>query len=183
MYFRIQLLLSIQCSAHVWDLSMHYIQLSKYTVILLTKTNMSISSRGYGLVITYIYISLVSAQTSTAINPTTVEGRARRNYTWTHIIGMWFRTTLSWRMATWQRARQGELSCLHTPIPELCNAKECYSNGCIDSESWTFSFHHKGYKIEHHLHLFIQSSMYQSLHIIRQTQRERIAHIRCHRNS
>ena len=27
-----------------------------------------------------------------------------------------------WRMETWQRARQGELSCLHTPIPELCNA-------------------------------------------------------------
>ena len=26
-----------------------------------------------------------------------------------------------WRMETWQRARQGE-SCLHTPIPELCNA-------------------------------------------------------------
>ena len=25
-------------------------------------------------------------------------------------------------MGTWQRARQGELSCLHTPIPELCNA-------------------------------------------------------------
>ena len=25
-------------------------------------------------------------------------------------------------METWQRARQGELSCLHTPIPELCNA-------------------------------------------------------------
>ena len=27
-----------------------------------------------------------------------------------------------WRMETQQRARQGELSCLHTPIPELCNA-------------------------------------------------------------
>ena len=27
-----------------------------------------------------------------------------------------------WRMETWQRAHQGELSCLHTPIPELCNA-------------------------------------------------------------
>ena len=27
-----------------------------------------------------------------------------------------------WRMKTWQRARQGELSCLHTPISELCNA-------------------------------------------------------------
>ena len=25
-------------------------------------------------------------------------------------------------METWQRARQGELSCLHTPISELCNA-------------------------------------------------------------
>ena len=27
-----------------------------------------------------------------------------------------------WRMETWQRARQGELSCFHMPIPELCNA-------------------------------------------------------------
>ena len=27
-----------------------------------------------------------------------------------------------WRMETWQRAHQGELSCLHTPILELCNA-------------------------------------------------------------
>ena len=27
-----------------------------------------------------------------------------------------------WRMETWQRARQGELSYLYTPIPELCNA-------------------------------------------------------------
>ena len=27
-----------------------------------------------------------------------------------------------WRMEARQRARQGELSCLHTPIPELCNA-------------------------------------------------------------
>ena len=27
-----------------------------------------------------------------------------------------------WRMETWQRACQGELSCLHTLIPELCNA-------------------------------------------------------------
>ena len=37
-----------------------------------------------------------------------------------------FRTALhnkaDWRMATWQRARQGELPCLHTPIPGLCNA-------------------------------------------------------------
>ena len=39
-----------------------------------------------------------------------------------HVFRMAFHNEGDWRMETWQRARQGELSCLHTPIPELCNA-------------------------------------------------------------
>ena len=39
-----------------------------------------------------------------------------------HVFRMALHNEGDWRMKTWQRARQGELSCLHTPIPELCNA-------------------------------------------------------------
>ena len=39
-----------------------------------------------------------------------------------HVFRMALHNEGDWRMETWQRARQGELSCLHTPIPELCNA-------------------------------------------------------------
>ena len=39
-----------------------------------------------------------------------------------HVFRMALQNEGDWRMDTWQRARQGELSCLHTPIPELCNA-------------------------------------------------------------
>ena len=39
-----------------------------------------------------------------------------------HVFRMALHYEGDWRMETWQRARQGELSCLHTPIPELCNA-------------------------------------------------------------
>ena len=39
-----------------------------------------------------------------------------------HVFRMALHNEGYWRMETWQRARQGELSCLHTPIPELCNA-------------------------------------------------------------
>ena len=38
-----------------------------------------------------------------------------------HVFRMALHNEGDWRMETWQRARQGELSCLHTPIPELCN--------------------------------------------------------------
>ena len=38
-----------------------------------------------------------------------------------HVFRMALHNEEDWRMETWQ-ARQGELSCLHTPIPELCNA-------------------------------------------------------------
>ena len=50
--------------------------------------------------------------------------RAMRSYNekaW-HVFRMALHNEGDWRMETWQRARQGELSCLHTPIPELCNA-------------------------------------------------------------
>ena len=39
-----------------------------------------------------------------------------------HVFRMALHNEGDWRMETWQRARQGELSCLHTPTPELCNA-------------------------------------------------------------
>ena len=39
-----------------------------------------------------------------------------------HVFRMALHNEQDWRMETWQRARQGELSCLHTPIPELWNA-------------------------------------------------------------
>ena len=39
-----------------------------------------------------------------------------------HVFRMALHNEGDWRMETWQRARQGELSCLHSPIPELCNA-------------------------------------------------------------
>ena len=39
-----------------------------------------------------------------------------------HVFRMALHNEGDWRMETWQRARQDELSCLHTPIPELCNA-------------------------------------------------------------
>ena len=39
-----------------------------------------------------------------------------------HVFRMALHNEGDWRMETWQRALQGELSCLHTPIPELCNA-------------------------------------------------------------
>ena len=39
-----------------------------------------------------------------------------------HVFRVALHNEGDWRMETWQRARQGELSCLHTPIPELCNA-------------------------------------------------------------
>ena len=39
-----------------------------------------------------------------------------------HVFRMALHNEGDWRMETWQLARQGELSCLHTPIPELCNA-------------------------------------------------------------
>ena len=39
-----------------------------------------------------------------------------------HVFRMALHNEGDWRMETWQRARQGALSCLHTPIPELCNA-------------------------------------------------------------
>ena len=39
-----------------------------------------------------------------------------------HVFRIAFHNEGHWRMETWQRARQGELSCLHTPISELCNA-------------------------------------------------------------
>ena len=39
-----------------------------------------------------------------------------------HVFRMTLHNEGDWRMETWQRARQGELSCLHTPIPELSNA-------------------------------------------------------------
>ena len=39
-----------------------------------------------------------------------------------HVFRMALHNEGDWRMETWQRARQGESSCLHTPIPELCNA-------------------------------------------------------------
>ena len=53
------------------------------------------------------------------------ESQLRRNYI-ARRHGYVFRMALhnegDWWMETCQRARQGELSCLHTPIPELCNA-------------------------------------------------------------
>ena len=39
-----------------------------------------------------------------------------------HVFRMALHNEGDWRMETWQRARQGELSCLQTPIPESCNA-------------------------------------------------------------
>ena len=39
-----------------------------------------------------------------------------------HVFRMALHNEGDWRMEKWQRARQGELSCLYTPIPELCNA-------------------------------------------------------------
>ena len=39
-----------------------------------------------------------------------------------HVFRMALHNEGDWRMETWQRARQGELWCLHSPIPELCNA-------------------------------------------------------------
>ena len=39
-----------------------------------------------------------------------------------HVFRMALHNEGDWRMETWQRARQGEFACLHTPIPELCNA-------------------------------------------------------------
>ena len=39
-----------------------------------------------------------------------------------HVFRMALHNEGDWRMETLQQARQGELSCLHTPIPELCNA-------------------------------------------------------------
>ena len=39
-----------------------------------------------------------------------------------HVFRMALHNEGDWRMETWQRARQGELSCLHTPIPKLCDA-------------------------------------------------------------
>ena len=39
-----------------------------------------------------------------------------------HVFRMALHNEGDWRKETWQWARQGELSCLHTPIPELCNA-------------------------------------------------------------
>ena len=39
-----------------------------------------------------------------------------------HVFRMALHNEGDWRMETWQRARQSELSCFHTPIPKLCNA-------------------------------------------------------------
>ena len=50
-----------------------------------------------------------------------------------HVFRMALHKEEDWRMETWQRARQGELSCLHTPIPELCNAilNTCQMPSCF----------------------------------------------------
>ena len=50
-----------------------------------------------------------------------------------HVFRMALHNEGEWRLETWQRARQGELSCLHTPIPELCNAilNTCQMPSCF----------------------------------------------------